>query len=71
MTLVLYSTKLSSVSVSQGSRLTADVSEIPRITVSNASPYIEATVTKILAAKRGKNAAAPADKDQFLDWLNA
>jgi hypothetical protein len=39
-------------------------------TADNASPYVESTVNKILAAKNGKNARAPKDADGFLDWLN-
>ena len=39
-------------------------------TVDNASPYVESTVKKILAAKSGKIAQAPKDADGFLDWLN-
>ncbi|HWX32132.1 MAG TPA: hypothetical protein VNZ53_32465 [Steroidobacteraceae bacterium] len=43
---------------------------MPTLAVDNATPYSEETVLKILAARDGKNASAPADKDKFLDWLN-
>jgi D-arabinose 5-phosphate isomerase GutQ len=39
-------------------------------TADNASPYVQSTVNKIIAAKKGKDAHAPKDADEFLDWLN-
>ena len=42
---------------------------MPAVAVDNSTRYNQETVKKILAARDGRNANAPADKDKFLDWL--
>jgi hypothetical protein len=43
---------------------------VPVLTVDSGMTYNEETLKKILTARRGRSANAPADKDKFLVWLN-
>jgi hypothetical protein len=67
MTLLIQNTVVSTVSQTYPYALAL---AFPTLTVDNQVAYNEATVQKILAARDGKNASAPADKDKFIDWLN-
>lgn len=67
MSFLLQNTWVSTLSSDSPYHRDAAVNQV--ITIDSHDPYNPETVAKIIAAHRGPNARAPADKDKFLDWL--